>query len=58
MILVQGGLITTLFEMCFGAENIGMSLQMDELMRDFSSSLIEVLFSESPGIVLQGKKGM
>ena len=53
-----GGLITTLFEMCFGSENVGMSLQMDELMQDFSSSLIEVLFSESPGIVLQGKKGM
>lgn len=45
----SGGLITTLLEMCFSSERMGLSLK-----NNFSETdLIKILFSENPGIVLQ-----
>lgn len=45
----EGGLITALLEMTFSVPDVGMTI-------DFTSwkeSLIEILFSENPGIILQ-----
>lgn len=51
----SGGLITTLLEMCFSTNEMGMSL-------DFSSfeetDFVKLLFSEKPAIVLQSKENL
>ncbi|SCY06187.1 phosphoribosylformylglycinamidine synthase [Nonlabens sp. Hel1_33_55] len=47
--VASGGLITTLLEMCFPSQNIGMDLDIAEL----SDDLIKTLFSENAGIVIQ-----
>ncbi|PRP66401.1 phosphoribosylformylglycinamidine synthase [Nonlabens agnitus] len=47
--VASGGLITTLLEMCFPSQNVGMDLDLSKLGDD----LIKTLFSENAGIVLQ-----
>ena len=49
----SGGLITTLLEMCFSNNNIGADIDLD-LFKE--KDLIKLLFSESLGLVFQGKK--
>ncbi len=53
-----GGLITTLLEMCFPVENLGMEINLDELIttdpgQSGKTDIIRLLFSEKPGIVIQ-----
>ncbi|MFW5657145.1 MAG: phosphoribosylformylglycinamidine synthase, partial [Bacteroidota bacterium] len=50
----SGGLITTLLEMCFPNKNGGMTLNFDAFRND---DLIKILFSESPGIIVQVYEG-
>lgn len=45
----EGGLITTLLEMCFARPDTGLTVDLQELGDD----LIRVLFSENPGVVFQ-----
>jgi phosphoribosylformylglycinamidine synthase len=45
----SGGLITTLLEMCFPSQDIGMELDLGAVGTD----MVKVLFSENAGIVLQ-----
>jgi phosphoribosylformylglycinamidine synthase len=47
--VASGGLITTLLEMCFPSQNVGMTLDLSTLGND----LIKILFSENAGVVLQ-----
>ncbi len=47
----SGGLITTLLEMCFPVQRLGMIVDLTNL----GSDPIKVLFSENPGIVIQVK---
>ncbi|MFQ3576129.1 MAG: phosphoribosylformylglycinamidine synthase [Cytophagales bacterium] len=49
----SGGLITTLLEMCFPENNLGMSLQLDCFEQN---DLVKVLFAENPALVLQVKE--
>lgn len=44
-----GGLITTLLEMCFPTNNIGLDINISELNDD----LVALLFSEKSGIIIQ-----
>lgn len=44
-----GGMITTLLEMCFPGNNIGLKIDLSELGED----LVALLFSEQPGILVQ-----
>ncbi|MEM9859219.1 MAG: phosphoribosylformylglycinamidine synthase [Bacteroidota bacterium] len=47
-----GGMITTLLEMCFPTDGLGLALNLE----DFSETdLIKLLFSEKPGLILQVK---
>jgi phosphoribosylformylglycinamidine synthase len=52
--IAAGGLITTLLEMTFPTENIGMDLTLDELTPG-KNDLISVLFSEKPAVIIQIK---
>ncbi|MBS1557774.1 MAG: phosphoribosylformylglycinamidine synthase [Bacteroidetes bacterium] len=45
----SGGLITTLLEMCFPTQKMGMDLTLE----NHESNLIPFLFSENPGVVIQ-----
>ncbi len=45
-----GGLITTLLEMAFSHNTVGMDLNLDELGEN---DIVKLLFSEKPGIVVQ-----
>ncbi len=47
--VASGGLITTLLEMCFPSQNVGMELDMSAVGHD----MVQVLFAENAGIVLQ-----
>ena len=53
----SGGLITTLFEMCFATVGAGLELDFSKMasgaLLGETCTLTEVLFSESPGVVLQ-----
>ncbi len=49
----SGGLITTLLEMCFSENNLGADIDLNQFVE---KDLIRLLFSESLGIVFQGKK--
>ena len=51
----SGGLITTLLEMCFPQNNIGMNLDLTPLGEIHSNIL---LFSENSGIIIQAKSGL
>lgn len=46
----SGGLITTLLEMCFAEEKVGMDISLNN-----SNDVIKTLFSENPGVVIQIK---
>ncbi len=46
-----GGMITTLLEMCFPKNNIGLKVDLSEI--DYEDQVIKILFSEKPGVVLQ-----
>jgi len=48
----SGGLITTLLEMCFAANDLGAVLDISSLGRQDS---VKVLFSENAGLVIQAK---
>lgn len=45
-----GGFITTLLEMAFSHNSVGMDLNLDELNEN---DIIRLLFSEKPGVVIQ-----
>ena len=45
----EGGLITTLLEMCFPVPDIGMKINISP----FGEDIIKTLFSENPGVVIQ-----
>jgi len=47
-----GGLITTLLEMCFPEEQIGLELNLSKLQ---DRDTVRLIFSENPGIVIQVK---
>ena len=56
--VAAGGLITTLLEMAFPVEHIGLDLNLDELARtdinpDRVGDPVRVMFSEKPGVVIQ-----
>lgn len=51
----SGGLITTLLEMCFPTNSVGLSLDFSVLEEN---DLIKVLFSEKPAIVIQSKDNL
>ena len=44
-----GGLITALLEMCFPTSSVGLDLDFSS----FKGSIVEVLFSENPAVILQ-----
>ncbi|HRW98338.1 MAG TPA: phosphoribosylformylglycinamidine synthase, partial [Cyclobacteriaceae bacterium] len=44
-----GGMITTLLEMCFPTSKVGLDVDLE----GFDDDLVQVLFSENPGVVLQ-----
>lgn len=46
----EGGLFTTLLEMCFGNAKGGLSVKLDDLS---GNSLVTNLFAENPGVVIQ-----
>ena len=48
----SGGLITTLFEMCFADINLGAKISFDTFTE---KDLVKILFSENIGLVLQAK---
>src|SRR5688572_8158950 len=45
----SGGIITTLLEMCFPVQHIGLDIQVKGLGQD----LVKILFSENPGVIIQ-----
>lgn len=47
----EGGLITTLLEMTFAVPDVGLTLNLSTVGKD----LVEILFAENPGVVLQIK---
>ncbi|MBL6648835.1 MAG: phosphoribosylformylglycinamidine synthase [Flavobacteriaceae bacterium] len=49
----SGGLITTLLEMCFSNNNVGAEIDLNLFK---VNDLVKLLFSESLGLVFQGKK--
>ena len=48
----SGGLITTILEMCFSENNLGANIDLNKFEE---KDLIRLLFSESLGLVFQGK---
>ncbi|MEI6554359.1 MAG: phosphoribosylformylglycinamidine synthase [Paludibacter sp.] len=48
----EGGLITALFEMCFGNASGGLNVNMDFIAEN---SLVTMLFAENPGVLIQVK---
>ena len=49
----SGGLITTLLEMCFSDNRVGMNLDLTGIGE---ADFVKVLFSENPGLVIQCKE--
>ncbi len=45
----SGGLVTTLLELCFPSQNVGMNLDLSEMGDD----LVNLLFAENAGVILQ-----
>lgn len=45
-----GGMITTLLEMCFADNQLGVNINLNSLEED---DLIKILFSENPGVIFQ-----
>lgn len=48
----EGGMITTLLEMCFANPQGGLDARLDKIHH---SDLIKILFSENPGVIVQVK---
>ncbi|MEI6753618.1 MAG: phosphoribosylformylglycinamidine synthase [Paludibacter sp.] len=48
----EGGMITALFEMCFGNASGGLNVNMDFIAEN---SLVTMLFAENPGVLIQVK---
>ena len=48
----SGGLITSLLEMCFTSDNVGMNINLNQV--DCKDS-IKLLFSENPGVIIQSE---
>ena len=49
----SGGIITTLLELCFSENDLGANIDLSSLL---CNDTTELLFSENPGIIFQGKK--
>ncbi|HEX2393748.1 MAG TPA: phosphoribosylformylglycinamidine synthase [Bacteroidales bacterium] len=49
----SGGLIVTLLEMCFASSDNGMEINLNDIPE---KNLINLLFSENPGIIIQVEK--
>ncbi len=47
-----GGMITTLLEMCFGRNDVGMKIDTSQLDE---ADIFRLLFSEKPGVIIQVK---
>jgi phosphoribosylformylglycinamidine synthase len=47
----EGGMITTLLEMCFAVPAIGLNVDVSKLGDD----IVKILFSENPGVIIQIK---
>lgn len=47
-----GGMITTLLEMCFANNSGGLKIKLEGIAEN---SLVEVLFAENPGVIIQVK---
>ncbi|MHB9140262.1 MAG: phosphoribosylformylglycinamidine synthase [Paludibacter sp.] len=47
-----GGMITTLLEMCFANNSGGLNISLDSIAE---ASLVNILFAENPGIIIQVK---
>lgn len=48
--IASGGLITSLLEMCFPSNQIGIEIDLNKLE---DSDLVKILFQENPGILIQ-----
>lgn len=48
----NGGFVTTLLEMCFAEQHVGMQLDLNQIP---AKDLVTLLFNENPGVVLQVK---
>ena len=48
----EGGMVTTLLEMCFANPEGGLDVRLDKIHH---SDLIKILFSENPGVIIQVK---
>src|SRR5690554_3422453 len=48
----EGGMVTTLLEMCFANPQRGLDVRLDKIHH---SDIIKILFSENPGVVIQVK---
>ena len=48
--IASGGLITSLLEMCFPSNNVGLSINLDDFQ---NTDLVKILFQENPGIIIQ-----
>ncbi len=47
--IASGGMITSLLELCFAQNGVGLDIKLDSL----NGEIIDVLFSENPGILIQ-----
>jgi phosphoribosylformylglycinamidine synthase len=48
----EGGMITALLEMCFANVNGGLQVKLDQIAE---TSLVNILFAENPGVLIQVK---
>ena len=48
----EGGMITTMLEMCFANPQGGLDIRLDKIHH---SDIIKILFSENPGVIIQVK---
>jgi len=48
----EGGMITALLEMCFANSTGGLSVKLDDIAE---TSLVNILFAENPGVLIQVK---
>ena len=51
----SGGLITTLLELCFASNSVGMNIDFSGLEE---TDLVKILFSEKVGVILQSKENL
>ena len=48
----EGGMVTTLLEMCFANPQGGLDVRLDKILH---TDIIKILFSENPGVIIQVK---